>query len=65
MNIVFCGDKSIIHADYLIDDNVRHFQRFSGKGLLFTSAQNSLVDWTPRFNNWVEILHYFNVSEEQ
>ena len=27
MNFVFCGDKSIINADYLIDDNVRHFKR--------------------------------------
>lgn len=36
MNYVFCGDKSIIHADYLIDDNVRHFHEFKGQGILFT-----------------------------
>jgi 5'(3')-deoxyribonucleotidase len=65
LNIVFCGDKSIIHADFLIDDNVRHFQRFSGQGLLFTSPQNSMSDWTPRVNNWSEILQYFGVNEDQ
>lgn len=29
-HIVFCGDKSIINADYLIDDHVRHFAHFKG-----------------------------------
>ena len=27
-HIVFCGDKSIIAADFLVDDNVHHFGRF-------------------------------------
>ncbi|MEC5344911.1 5'-3'-deoxyribonucleotidase [Brenneria populi] len=63
LNIVFCGDKSIIHADYLIDDNVRHFQRFGGQGILFTSPQNSLLEWAPRVNNWQEVLAFFGVSE--
>src|SRR5579884_1701645 len=35
---VFCGDKSILHADYLIDDMPRHFERFAGQGVLFTAA---------------------------
>lgn len=63
LNIVFCGDKSIIHADFLIDDNVRHFQRFSGQGILYTSPQNSMIDWNPRVNNWDEVLTFFNVDE--
>ena len=29
-HIVFCGDKSILNADFLIDDNSRHFERFRG-----------------------------------
>ena len=40
---VFCGDKSILHADYLIDDMPRHFQRFAGQGVLFTAAHNAKV----------------------
>jgi 5'(3')-deoxyribonucleotidase len=32
-NIVFCGDKSILRADFLIDDNPRQLQRFEGSRL--------------------------------
>ncbi len=59
LNIVFCGDKSIIHADYLIDDNARHFKRFVGKGLLFTSPHNIHVTSYDRVNNWQEVRAYF------
>lgn len=54
-HIVFCGDKSIIHAHYLIDDHVRHFKRFSGQGILFTSPHNVYEEWAPRVNNWQEV----------
>ncbi|MBL7237842.1 hypothetical protein IFJ82_01725 [Novacetimonas hansenii] len=54
LQIVFCGDKSILAADYLIDDNVRHFSRFKGQGILFSAAHNQYVDWTPRVKNWTE-----------
>jgi 5'(3')-deoxyribonucleotidase len=54
-HIVFCGDKSIIHADYLIDDHVKHFARFSGQGILFTSPHNMHEKWTPRVNHWQEV----------
>lgn len=59
-NIVFCGDKSIVHADYLIDDNVRHFRRFSGQGLLFTAPHNAALDWQPRVDDWDAVLRYFS-----
>ena len=35
-NIVFCGDKSIIKTDYLIDDHLKNLDNFSGIPLLFT-----------------------------
>lgn len=54
-HIVFCGDKSIIHADYLIDDHTRNFKRFSGQGILFTSPHNVNESWSPRVNNWQEV----------
>ncbi|MFL5789661.1 MAG: 5' nucleotidase, NT5C type [Flavisolibacter sp.] len=53
--IVFCGDKSIIHADYLIDDHVRHFANFVGQGILFTAPHNINVDWKLRVKNWKEV----------
>lgn len=52
MNIVFCGDKSIIAADILVDDNVRHFTRFRGQGVLFSAPHNLDVDWPLRVLNW-------------
>ncbi|WP_197901547.1 5' nucleotidase, NT5C type [Rhodocytophaga rosea] len=54
-HMVFCGDKSIIHADYLIDDHSRHFKRFSGQGILFTSPHNVHEDWNPRVNSWKDV----------
>ena len=37
---VFCGNKSILRADYLIDDLPRNLLRFEGKGLLYTAPHN-------------------------
>ncbi|CAN7575757.1 hypothetical protein LJR255_004134 [Pararhizobium sp. LjRoot255] len=54
LNIVFCGDKSILAADFLIDDNVRHFARFQGKGILFSAPHNLTVDYPHRVANWEE-----------
>jgi 5'(3')-deoxyribonucleotidase len=56
---VFCGDKSILHADYLIDDMPRHFERFTGKGVLFTAAHNAKVVTPLRVNNWLEVERLF------
>jgi 5'(3')-deoxyribonucleotidase len=56
---VFCGDKSILHADYLIDDMPRHFQRFVGQGILFTAAHNANVAAKLRVNNWLEVEDLF------
>ncbi|PWV90983.1 5'(3')-deoxyribonucleotidase [Paenibacillus cellulosilyticus] len=59
MNYVFCGDKSIINADYLIDDNVRNFKGFRGQGLLFTAPHNRDETGYVRVNSWAEVLEYF------
>ena len=55
-NIVFCGDKEIIDADYLIDDRSRHFARFRGTGILFTAPHNAREHARLRANNWDEVL---------
>ncbi len=59
LNFVFCGDKSIIHADYLIDDSIRHFEHFSGQGILYTAPHNILTTGYVRVNNWQEVRQYF------
>jgi 5'-nucleotidase len=58
-NIVFCGDKSIIKTDYMIDDHLKNLDHFSGIPLLFTASHNVLVNQHKRLNNWEEILVFF------
>lgn len=54
-NIVFCGDKSILNADFLIDDNSRHFERFRGEGILYTAPHNTRIEGYRRVNNWKDV----------
>lgn len=58
-NIVFCGDKSIIKADYLIDDHAKNLLPFSGKGILFTAPHNLKVTGFERVNSWTEVAELF------
>ena len=58
-NIVYCGDKSILRADYLIDDNPRQLRRFHGEGILFTSPHNVAVKGFKRVNDWLDVEKLF------
>jgi 5'-nucleotidase len=58
-NIVFCGDKGIVDADYLIDDRARHFERFQGKPLLFSAPHNAAERRYPRVSTWAEVRDVF------
>ncbi|KPV43419.1 5' nucleotidase, NT5C type [Alicyclobacillus ferrooxydans] len=58
-NFVFCGDKSIIHADYLIDDSVRHFKRFVGQGILYSAPHNIHETGYVRVKDWEEVRAHF------
>src|SRR6201998_1416301 len=51
-HFVFCGDKSILNADYLIDDQPRQLLRFKGEGILFTAPHNLGVNGYRRVDNW-------------
>ncbi len=53
--IVFCGDKGIINADFLVDDRSRHFASFRGQGILFTAPHNVREEARLRANNWDEV----------
>ncbi|MGM0842756.1 MAG: 5' nucleotidase, NT5C type [Bacillota bacterium] len=59
LNFVFCGNKSIINADYLIDDSPRHFKDFKGQGILFSAPHNKYTTDYVRVNNWEEVRMYF------
>jgi 5'-nucleotidase len=56
---VFCGTKSILRADYLIDDQPRNLTRFEGQGLLYSAPHNLEVTGFVRVNNWLEVADYF------
>lgn len=71
---VFCGNKSILRADYLIDDMPRNLERFTGQGLLYTAPHNLVESGLTgtgltgteltaagyvRVNNWLEVQAYF------
>jgi 5'(3')-deoxyribonucleotidase len=64
-HIVFCGDKSILKADYLIDDNPRQLQRFAGEGILFNAHHNVNVTGYRRVNDWLDIERLFLGAEVQ
>ena len=56
---VFCGHKSILRAEFLIDDLPRNLERFEGRGLLYTAPHNLLATGFTRVNNWLEVASYF------
>lgn len=58
-NIVFCGNKAVIHTDYLIDDSPRQLAAFRGTGLLYSMPYNASEDRFKRVHNWREIQSYF------
>jgi 5'(3')-deoxyribonucleotidase len=58
-HIVYCGDKSILRADFLIDDNPRQLKRFTGKGILFDAPHNANVTGFTRVGNWGEVEELF------
>ena len=58
-NYVFCGNKSILRADFLIDDQPRNLQIFQGRGLLFSAPHNLTVTGFTRVDDWRQVGEYF------
>lgn len=56
-HIVFCGSKTIVAADIMIDDNFKNLDPFPGKTLLFNQPHNQLADpgRHQRVFSWEEI----------
>jgi 5'(3')-deoxyribonucleotidase len=52
---VECSDKSLIRAEYLIDDNIDNVRTFGGVGYIFTQPWNVNWYWPFRINNWQEV----------
>lgn len=58
-HIVFCGDKSIIASDYLIDDHVKNLVTFKGKPILYSAPHNLKETTFQRVSSWAEIADLF------
>ena len=56
---VFCGNKSILRANYLIDDLPRNLERFEGQGILYTAPHNLTATGFVRVDNWHQVADYF------
>jgi 5'-nucleotidase len=57
--LTLCGDKRVVHGDYMIDDHVRNLLHFNGKKYLFTSPHNLDENGYDRLNNWMEVADVF------
>ncbi|MEO5907612.1 MAG: 5'(3')-deoxyribonucleotidase [Ginsengibacter sp.] len=53
--ICFCGTKSLIQTDIMIDDRTRNFSHFKGRKILYTCHHNILEKDYERVSNWKEI----------
>lgn len=51
----FCGLKSIVQTDIMIDDRTRNFSHFKGRKILYTCHHNILEKDYERVSNWKEI----------
>ncbi|HSY36858.1 MAG TPA: hypothetical protein VK814_13970 [Acidobacteriaceae bacterium] len=74
-HIVFCGDKSILRADFLIDDNPRQLKLFQAnqnpdtrasqhgetlrEGILYSSPANIHINTYRRVDDWLAIEQMF------
>ena len=56
---VFCGSKSVVHGDYMIDDLPRNLETFKGEKFLFTAPHNIHLNHYQRLNNWKEVAEHF------
>jgi 5'(3')-deoxyribonucleotidase len=52
---VFCGSKTIVYGDYMIDDLPHNLEKFNGEKLIFTAPHNLQHNHFTRVNNWIEV----------
>lgn len=57
--LVLCGDKRMIHGDYMIDDHVRNLVHFPGKKYLYAAFHNREVEGYDRIHHWKEAAAIF------
>ncbi|MGE7665415.1 5' nucleotidase, NT5C type [Ureibacillus composti] len=58
-HFIFCGNKKVVKTDFLIDDNVRQLESFTGEGILYSQPNNIQETRFKRVHNWKEIRELF------
>ena len=55
--LVFCGNKSLLQADIMIDDHPKNLDNFNGETIMFTQPHNIFLTDTKhrRVSSWKEI----------
>jgi len=57
-DFVEASDKSLITCDILVDDNYENVTTARGIGLLYTQEWNKRSTYSPRVNNWKEVVRF-------
>ena len=55
-NIIFCGDKSVIDTDFMIDDHCKNLDYCKGKAIMFHAFYNAHHNHHTRARNWQEVM---------
>lgn len=58
-NLIFCNNKGLIDADYLIDDGIHNLEAFKGTGIIFDTHHNQGDYPWIRLKGWIDVLAYF------
>ena len=59
---IFCGDKSVLKGDILIDDHEFNLSVFEGRAIMFTAAHNANETRYERLNNWLDAEKLFDLK---
>lgn len=62
-NMIFCGDKSVVVTDYLIDDHCKNLDFCKGKAIMYTASHNVNHKHHQRVDNWDDVLAFLATEE--
>jgi 5'(3')-deoxyribonucleotidase len=59
---IFCGDKSVLRGDVLIDDHDFNLSVFEGRSIMFSAPHNIEETKYERLNNWLDTEKLFDLK---
>ena len=59
---IFCGDKSVLKGDVLIDDHDFNLSVFDERAIMFTASHNVNETKYERLNNWLDAEKLFDLK---